>query len=442
MLETCEVSSISDLFSDIDKSIKCKKLKLPKALSDPELEQFFEKKFKKNKNIISFLGGGVEKHYIPPVIDKISSLLGFYTSYTQYQSETSQGMLQALWEAHDCFSNLFGMKASTNTYDGATALSEAALLCARLHPKRNTFLIPESVSKEKKMVLSSYTEGKDLEIQEINFNRNTGEVLISDLEKKISDDVCGVYVESPNNFGVIEKNIKKIEETVHSKDAYLVFGPNPISLGFLKSPGELGADIVACECQPLGIYPCGGGPLLGIISVSGIERKNGGGVENLRQVIRKMPGRIIGMDTNRNFSIILQTREQHVARKKATSNICTNSALMAVRAGAFLSYYGPNGLKELYLSCVSNAEYFKKKVLEIDGIGLLFNTPHYEFSLKTNIKSKELGDALLEKSVHIGRVLDDEFPDLASAQVYCVTEANTKKEINKFARALSQVMKK
>jgi len=451
MMDELGIKSIDELLRPIPKKIRCKKLDLPDAMSEAELIDFFKKVSGKNKTMEDmpcFIGNSAENHHVPACVDMLSSLPGLLTSYTQYQAEISQGYLQALWESHDMFCSLSGMRAATNMYDGATTLSEAILLAGRMNSERNKFLIPKNLSPGKRRVIDTYLTGSSIKLIEVDYDKELGSMDIDDLESKTGDDTIGIYVENPNFFGVIETDVKKISKIAEENCSYFVVGANPISLGVLEAPGNYGADIVVMEGQSLGSYPCFGGPMLGILGVKGSCYLNRNFMDDLTRVVRQMPGRLIGMDVNHNdeksYSIIAQTREQHIKRERATSNICTNSALMALRAGIFLSYMGPEGMKELGIQCMKRAAYLKNKLENIDGVEAAFKNPHFhEFVVRTDKDSKKIDYRLKSYDIpsgtknyeaHSGIILDNDFPELGHSQLFCATEANTKEEMDKFYR--------
>ena len=319
------------LFSDIPKDLRSD-LKLWNEKSEIEVKKEMKRILDKNKIMLNFLGAGVYNHYIPSVVKEIMRRNEFYTSYTPYQAEVSQGMLQALFEYQSLMAEVLDMDVvNCSMYDWATSLAEAALMCYRVK-KKPRFIISKNIHPERKKVLETYTEDI-LEIVEIGYDENG--IDLEDLKKNI-DNCCGVYIENPTFLGYFEQNLEEIEEIVHKNDALIVAGVDPISLGIIKPPGEY-ADIAIGESVG---YPMSfGGPLLGIF-----------GVKNDMNLIRKMPGRLIGatedLDGNLGFVMTLQTREQHIRREKATSNICTNEALCALRALIYMSLIGKEGLKE------------------------------------------------------------------------------------------------
>jgi glycine dehydrogenase subunit 1 len=323
-------------------------------------------------------------------------------------------------------------------YDWASALGEAARMASRV-TKRNEILIPKIIHPERKAVLHVYTETAEIRVKETAYNRETGQLDINDLESKISEKTAAVYIENPSYLGFIEAQAEEIGKLAHNHGALFIVGVDPTSLGILKPPGEYGADIVIGEGQPLGNSMNFGGPLLGIFACR--EDQN---------MIRQMPGRIIGLTTTadgsrQGFCMALQTREQHIRREKATSNICSNEALCAVAAAVYLALLGPQGIRELGEAIMYKANYAMRLLSKIDGLKVpVFKAPHFkEFTVNfdpAGLKAKEAHDALLQKGVHGGKNVSKEFPELGETALYCVTEIHSEEEIKLLAAALEEIV--
>jgi len=413
------------LFSDIPKDLRSD-LKLWNEKSEIEVKKEMKRILDKNKIMLNFLGAGVYNHYIPSVVKEIMRRNEFYTSYTPYQAEVSQGMLQALFEYQSLMAEVLDMDVvNCSMYDWATSLAEAALMCYRVK-KKPRFIISKNIHPERKKVLETYTEDI-LEIVEIGYDENG--IDLEDLKKNI-DNCCGVYIENPTFLGYFEQNLEEIEEIVHKNDALIVAGVDPISLGIIKPPGEY-ADIVIGESVG---YPMSfGGPLLGIF-----------GVKNDMNLIRKMPGRLIGatedLDGNLGFVMTLQTREQHIRREKATSNICSNEALCAVASAVYLAFLGKKGLKEIGELCMKNANYTMRRINEIKGFKApLFNSLHFKEFTVHHENMKEIDKKLLENNIQGGVILDRIGFDLKDTALYCVTEMHTKEDIDKLISVLEAI---
>ncbi len=437
------IKHIDDLFSDIDERIRLKRpLNIPGPLSELEVRRETERILKKNKsfqNMLCFLGGGVWPHYVPAVVDNVALRGEFLTSYTPYQPEISQGILQALFEYQSMICELLGMDvANCSMYDWATALGEAARMVARV-THRDTFLIPHYISSSRLAVLKNYTESAGIKVLEVNQERENGQIDLEDLKEKISRDTAGVYVENPSYLGFIVENVEEIAEIAHDAGSLFIVGVDPTSLGILKPPGDYGADIAIGEGQPLGNYMNGGGSLLGIFAC-----------KDDNSLIRQMPGRIIGMTTTIDgkeiaFCMALQTREQHIRRHKATSNICTNEALCALRAAVYMALLGSDGFRRLGELILSRTIYAIEKLSKINGLQVpLFKAYHFkEFTVNfdsSSVSVREVNQKLLKQGIIGGAELKNEFPELGETSLYCVTEMHTQSDIDRLYDRLSEIL--
>jgi len=443
MMKDVGIEDIEDLFSDIDERIRLKKkLNLPKPLSELEVKREVEKILEKNrsfKDFVCFLGAGVWPHYVPSVVDEIALRSEFLTSYTPYQPEISQGMLQALFEYQSMICELLNMDvANCSMYDWASSLGEAARMAARV-TKRDIFLVPHYISPSRLMVLRSYAEPAGIRVLRIKQSIENGQIDLEDLKSKVSKDTAGVYIENPSYMGFLIENPDEIAEIAHDSEALFIVGVDPTSLGILEPPGNYGADIVIGEGQPLGNYMNGGGSLLGIFACRDDDA-----------LIRQMPGRIIGMTTtvdgkDRAFCMVLQTREQHIRRHRATSNICTNEALCALRAAVYMALLGPRGFRELGEIILSKTIYAIKKLSKISGLKVpFFKAPHFkEFTVNFDGASatvKEVNEGLMERGIISGKPLKDEFKELGETALYCVTEMHTKQDIDNLYSQIAQIL--
>ena len=434
MLKEIVMSDIKDLFSDIPQKIRIKDLNLPDGLSQQETEKKLRNIACKNKSfydITSFIGGGIKPHYIPPFVKSITSRAEFYTSYTPYQSEASQGFLQAMFEYQSIIAELTGMDiANCSLYDGVTALGEAALMCTRINRKK-IFVIPENISLDKKSILKNYTKGADIEIKEVPFDIKTGKIDLDQLKKNVDENTAGVYIENPNFFGIFEDDIDKINKIVKDAGSLFVVGIDPISLGIIKSPGEYGADIVIGEGRALGNPMAFGGCSLGIFACK-------------KEFLRQMPGRIIGLtkdsDGNRAFCMALQTREQHIRRGKATSNICTNEGLCALASVSYLSWLGGNGLEKLSKINYDNGQKLAKKIVSIKGFEKLFSGVHFnEFVIKCDTDPDKINKRLLQENIQGGLVIDRWYLKLKNCILFAITEVHSDADIEKLVSTLREV---
>lgn len=434
MLKEIGKSSIEELFSDVPAEVRVDRLDLPRGMSEMEVIGRLRSMLKSNvtaDDFPCFCGGGAYHHFIPSAVNAIISRSEFYTSYTPYQAEISQGMLQALFEYQGLIAELTGLDAvNSSNYDGATALGEAATMCFRLNGK-SKFLVPAAMNWEKKSVLKNYAWGPGIEIVQYGFDMNTGQLDLEDLRSKLSKDVGGVYIEVPNFLGVIDSHAPSIKEEL--KDAALVVGVNPISLGVLRPPGDYGADIVIGEGQVLGSPMNFGGPLLGLFATR-------------QEHVRKMPGRVIGLtkdvEGNRAFCMTLQTREQHIRRSKATSNICTNEALMAVAAATYLATVGREGLRTIAEINIGKAKRLMSAIGELDGfVSPVFEAHHFnEFVMKPIIRPEKLNKLLLRNGIIGGLPIEEHVPHLNGHMLLATTEMHTEEDHDRLLSALAEVM--
>jgi len=441
--EMKEEIGFDDLFSDISENIRLKKpLNLPGPLSELEVKHEAEKILRKNKSfkdLLCFLGAGVWPHYVPAVINYISSRGEFLTSYTPYQPEISQGMLQALFEYQSMICELLEMDvANCSMYDWATALGEAARMAARVTQK-NIFLVPHYINPERLSVLKSYSEPAGIRILRYKQSLENGQIDLEDLKEKVSGETAAVYVENPSYLGFLVEKPDEVSEIAHDAGSLFIAGVDPISLGILRPPGDYGADIVVGEGQPLGNYMNGGGSLLGIFACKDVD-----------QLIRQMPGRIIGMTTTvdgkeRAFCMTLQTREQHIRRHKATSNICTNEALCALRAAIYMALLGPDGFKRLGELILFKTNYAIKKLSKIKGLQVPFFKAHHfkEFTVNFNyalVSVKDVNRELLKQGIIGGKELKIDFPELGETALYCVTEMHMQQDIERLYECLKEII--
>jgi glycine dehydrogenase subunit 1 len=433
MLRSLGVKSVEDLFADIPKQVRTDGLKIPDGMLEIDLRRALEEMMAVNKpstSVPSFLGAGIYDHFIPAAVRTIVSRSEFITSYTPYQPEISQGMLQSLFEYQSFMTELTGMDVvNSSMYDASTALGEAVLMAHRLSGGAR-FLISRAISPEKRQVARLYAKGADVELVEVGYDPETGLVDLSDLKSKMGEKVSGFCFDTPNFFGAIETQFEEIRRIVGSKT--LVVGVNPMALALLKPPGEMGADIVIGDAQVFGTPMSLGGPTIGVFGCK-LEH------------VRKMPGRLIGMTTDIDgdtaFCMTLQTREQHIRRSKATSNICTNEALLALAAAAYLSVMGKSGLREVAGRNVANMRALSGRISKLKGFSSpRFKSAHFnEFVVSSEIDSRKIHAELLKHGIHGGLVLDPMFPELRHSTLYCTTETHSKADHDKLVAALEEI---
>lgn len=431
MLETIGVSSIDELFSDIPEKVRFKgdyNIKPAKSESAlmKELAIMADRNADLRKNT-SFLGAGVYDHYMPVIVDHVISRSEFYTAYTPYQPEISQGELQAIFEFQSMICEITGMEvANSSMYDGGTALAEAAMLSAG-HTRRKKVLISNAVHPEYRDVLKTYAKGQNIEIIEVPVK--DGITDLDALKSLATNEIAAVIVQYPNFFGRIEP-LKEFEEIVHANKSMFVVSSNPLALGVLTPPGKFGADIVVGDAQPFGIPTAFGGPHCGFFAVSD-------------KLTRKVPGRLIGQTTDENgrrgFVLTLQAREQHIRREKATSNICSNQALVALAASVAMTALGKKGVREMAAANLQKAQYAKNAFKE-NGIEVVFDGHSFnEFVIKLNKPVKEVNNALMAKGIIGGYDLGRNYSDLENHMLVAVTELRTKEEIDTLVKELGDL---
>ncbi len=423
MLEEIGYSSIDELFGDIPEEIRLdRELTLQGPMAEMELVRHMRELASSNIHTgeyTCFLGAGAYDHYIPAAIDHIISRAEFYTAYTPYQPEISQGTLQAIFEYQTMICELTGMDVSNaSMYDGATAVAEAMLMACQA-TRRDKVVVAKSLHPEYRQVANTYAKFQDIEIFEVGYK--DGMIDMEGLDQAVINETAAVIVQSPNFFGVIE-DIGPIAELVHKSKALLIVCADPISLALLKSPGQLGADIVVGEGQSLGNPLSFGGPYLGFFATT-------------QKLMRRMPGRIVGETTDREgrrgYVLTLQTREQHIRREKATSNICTNQALNALIATVYLSLMGKEGLKQVAYQCLQKSHYLHDKLVKTGLFTPIFNGPFFkEFALKSAIPVEKLNSALLKQGIIGGYSLEMAYPELSGGWLVAVTEKRTSKEMD------------
>ncbi|HHY28688.1 MAG TPA: aminomethyl-transferring glycine dehydrogenase subunit GcvPA [Desulfitobacterium dehalogenans] len=426
------VGSLEELFADIPESVRRQaQLKIREGMSELELVKYFSKLAAENKTVeeyTSYLGAGAYEHFIPSYVDQLLLRSEFYTAYTPYQPEISQGTLQAIYEFQTLVCELTGMDgANASMYDGASALAEAALMSCDA-TRRKKVLVPQTIHPEYREVLRTYLLPRGVEILEIPYGE--GAVDLEALEKVLNTEVAAVLLQSPNFFGTIEK-AQEIGEMAHAKGALFVMAVNPVSLGLLKSPGELGSDIVVGEGQPFGNPLNFGGPYLGFLACR-------------EKYVRRMPGRIVGATKDKNgkkgYVLTLQAREQHIRREKAASNICSNEALCALAFTIHLSGLGKQGLKEMARLNLQKAHYGAREIGKLPGMSLAFQSPFFhEFVVKTEISPRKINEALLSHKIIGGLELSRFYPELDHHLLFCVTETKTKEDIDRLVARMGEI---
>ncbi len=423
--------TMDDLFGDIPADLRVGELNIPKGLTEQQLRKHFSDLSGKNAiDLTLFLGGGFYDHFIPSAVSAVVSRSEFYTAYTPYQPELSQGTLQAIYEYQSMICRLTGMEASNaSMYDGGTAMYEAIMMALRI-TRRNKVIIDDSVNPIYRVMIHSYTRNLSIDLEETNnadglANR---EAILSSLGKENGT----VTLQKPKFNGGAE-DFTEIAEACHKNGALLIVSTYPISLGILKTPGEMGADIVTGEGQSLGLPMSFGGPYLGFMAT-------------LKKHVRKMPGRIAGQTTDVNgkdgFVLTLQAREQHIRRDKATSNICSNEALCALTALVYTSLLGKQGLKDVAQLCADKAGFAYEKLTAIPSVKPRFHAKWFfnEFVIDLPRDATDVVGKLIEKGYAAGFPLSRYYKDMDNAMLIAVTEKRTKQEIAMLAEALEAVL--
>jgi len=434
MLSSIGAESIDELFDSISDDLKLSgDLNLPAALSEMELDQHL--RTLGNLNVpageaVCFLGGGSYDHFIPAVVDEIGSRGEFYTSYTPYQAEASQGNLQVTFEYQSLISELTGLEvANASLYDGASAAAEAVLMAISATGRMGKIVVPESLHPEYRATIATYLENLDAELVTV---KCPGGVMDVDLLAEVLDEsVAAVVLQHPNFFGALE-DARSIADKTHQAGALLIDAFEPHSLGLLHRPGDFGANIAVAEGQALGSPMAYGGPYLGIMACE-------------KSLVRRMPGRIVGQTTDRRgktcYVLTMQTREQHIRREKATSNVCTNQGLFALRATVYLAQLGPQGLRETANLCLQKSRYAAEQVCQHERFSLAFDHPTFkEFVVRdADNRVNELLKTALDQGYLAGLPLGNWYPDLSDCFLVTVTEKRTKAEIDGLAETLSHV---
>jgi glycine dehydrogenase subunit 1 len=433
MLATIGVEKMEDLFSAIPADHRYPDLDLPPALTEMEVAAELNELARANETVdelISFLGAGVYHHYIPAAIDHILLRGEFYTAYTPYQPEISQGTLQAIFEYQSLIASLTGMEvANASHYDGATAVAEAVnMALAQFRKKRKKIVISPSVHPQYRATTETYTQFAEIEI--VSAESSPNHVRPADLIPLIDKNTALVVVQYPDFFGRIF-DYTELANATHEAGALFCIVANPTALGMLKTPGEMGADMVVGEGQPLGIPMSFGGPYLGFFTTR-------------NKFVRKMAGRLVGESVDsrgqRGFVLTLTPREQHIKRERATSNICSNQGLMALAAGIYMSLLGRNGMKEVAELCYHKAHYAAEEIAKIPGFSLESDAPFFhEFVVSCPAPVAEINARLLEHGIVGGYDLGLDFPEMENKMLIAVTEMNAKEDIDALVAVLSEV---
>jgi glycine dehydrogenase subunit 1 len=434
MLGAIGVASFDELLSNIPDELRRFELRLPPGMPEQTLREFLLELSRRNANVMThqvYLGGGAYDHFIPVVVNALASRPEFVTSYTPYQAEASQGNLQAMFEYQTAMCELTGMAISNSSlYDGASAVAEGAIAALNVTRGRRTIVVSRAVHPDYRAVLKTYMHGLGVRVVEAAFAEN-GQTDLAALKETVDETTAGVIVQSPNFLGCIEP-MAEAAKAAHGAGALFIAVVNPITLGVLAPPGEYGADVAVGEGQPLGIPLAYGGPYLGVFTCS-------------MDVMRKVPGRLVGMTSDlkgrRGFVLTLQAREQHIRREKATSNICTNQALMALRALIYVCALGREGIREVGELNLRYSHYAAEKVAAVAGFEVRFEAPFFnEFVVRCPAEPAEINRQLWQDAGIIGGLeLGRWYPELKDCMMLCVTETKTKQNIDALASTLESL---
>lgn len=434
MLTSIGANTIEDLFVEIPAELKLKTpLKIPSGLTEMEATRLLKQRAQQNNNGLNFIGAGAYEHHIPAAVWDIVSRGEFMTAYTPYQAEASQGTLQLIYEYQTMIANLTGMNVSNaSLYDGASALAEAILMAVRVKKSKTSprILMPLTVHPAYREVVKTILSTQQIEIIDLPYDQKTGHVSVDSLQVYNQQDITALVIPQPNFFGVLE-DVDKLTNWAKQNNILVIAVVNPTAMALLKEPGkwgEQGADMVCGEGQPLGVPLASGGPYFGFLACK-------------QEYARQMPGRIVGrtLDTEgkEGFVLTLQAREQHIRRAKATSNICTNQGLLVTAGTIYMSLLGPQGLKNVALSCHQNTKQLVEKLTAIPGVELVFNRPFFhEAVLRVPKAAKKVVKDLAQQGIQAGYYLGDDYPELDNCILVCVTETKNSDDLDLYKQQL------
>ena len=436
MLASIGADAIDNLFDEIPPALKSGSLKrVPPGLSEMEISRLMLERAEVDGRYLNFIGAGAYEHHIPAAVWQITTRGEFYSSYTPYQAEASQGTLQLLYEYQTVMASLTGMDVSNaSMYDGASALAEAALMAVRSHKSSRHILMPTTIHPVYRSVVRAIVRNQGIDVVEIPYCRESGQTLLETLEKFCKDEFAALVIPQPNFFGILEQ-VDALTDWAHSKNGLAIGVVNPMAMAMLTPPGEWGskgADIAVGEGQPLGIPLSSGGPYFGFMACK-------------QALVRQMPGRIIGRTTDQNgepgFVLTLQAREQHIRRSKATSNICTNQGLMVTAATIYMALTGPEGLRRIAAQSHANTLSLLEKLEALKGVKRIFNgSLFHEAIVSLPVPAAGVLRTLEDRGILGGLNLEEYYPELGSAILLCATETKTSADLENYAKNLGQVL--
>jgi glycine dehydrogenase subunit 1 len=436
MLASIGADAIDNLFDEIPPALKSGSLKrVPSGLSEMEISRLMLERAEVDGRYLNFIGAGAYEHHIPAAVWQITTRGEFYSSYTPYQAEASQGTLQLLYEYQTVMASLTGMDVSNaSMYDGASALAEAALMAVRSHKSSRHILMPTTIHPVYRSVVRAIVRNQGIDVVEIPYCRESGQTLLETLEEFCKEEFAALVIPQPNFFGILEQ-VDALTDWAHSKNGLAIGVVNPMAMAMLTPPGEWGskgADIAVGEGQPLGIPLSSGGPYFGFMACK-------------QALVRQMPGRIIGRTTDQNgepgFVLTLQAREQHIRRSKATSNICTNQGLMVTAATIYMALTGPEGLRRIAAQSHANTLSLLEKLEALKGVKRIFNgSLFHEAIVSLPVPAAGVLRTLEDRGILGGLNLEEYYPELGSAILLCATETKTTADLENYAKNLGQVL--
>jgi len=438
MLATIGAPDTDALFEEIPAALRTAALDgIPPALSEMEIGRLMSGRAAGDGQRLNFIGAGAYEHHVPAAVWAIVTRGEFYSAYTPYQAEASQGTLQLLYEYQSMMASLTGMAASNaSLYDGATALAEACLMAVRAHrrSKSQRILVPASVNPTYRQVLQAIAGNQNLSFDLLPYDATGGHTTVASLEKYRGADVTALVIQQPNFFGTLEE-VDALTDWAHEAGMMVIAVVNPVSLAILKPPGEWGAkgaDIVCGEGQPLGVPLSSGGPYFGFMTTR---------LEHVRQMPGRIVGRTVDLEGRPGFTLTLQAREQHIRRSKATSNICTNQGLLVTAATIYMSLVGPRGLAQVAATCMERSAELVDALTRVRGVRLAFDRPRFhEAVLLLDRPVKGVLEALAERGIVGGCDVSAQYPSLGNALLVCATETRTREDVATYARALAEIM--
>jgi glycine dehydrogenase subunit 1 len=438
MLETIGAPTTEALFDEIPAELRAKSLGgIPVALSEMEVGRLMLERAAADGLPLNFIGAGAYEHHVPAAVWAIVTRGEFYSAYTPYQAEASQGTLQLLYEYQSMMSSLTGMAASNaSLYDGATAVAEACLMAGRAHRKSKSqrVLVPAALNPYYRDVLQAIAGNQNLAFELLPYDPQRGQTTVASLEKYRGEDITALVIQQPNFFGTLE-DVDALTDWAHQAGMLVIAVVNPVSLAVLKPPGEWGqngADIVCGEGQPLGVPLSSGGPYFGFMTTR---------MEHIRQMPGRIVGRTVDLDGKPGFTLTLQAREQHIRRSKATSNICTNQGLLVTAATIYMSLVGPKGLAQVAATSMERSSQLVQALTKVPGVRLAFDAPRFhEAVLLLDRPVRGVLEALAARGIVGGCDISADYPSLGNALLVCATETRTPRDIETYARALAEVM--